>query len=99
LEDEQLMLEYAAGDLRSFERLFERWAPRLHAFFRRSSGSAVDADDLLQATFPEPFGPGDSCGASGVDGGVYGGRGVEKCSPQQVCNDETGQYEWKEVYE
>jgi DNA-directed RNA polymerase specialized sigma24 family protein len=58
LEDDQLMLEYAAGDLRSFERLFERWARRLHAFFRRSSGSAVDADDLLQATFPEPFSPG-----------------------------------------
>src|SRR6266478_1288884 len=51
LEDEQLMLEYAAGDLRAFELLFERWAPRLHAFFRRSLGSAVDADDLLQATF------------------------------------------------
>src|SRR6266478_3706354 len=51
LEDEQLMLEYAAGDLRAFELLFEQWAPRLHAFFRRSLGSAVDADDLLQATF------------------------------------------------
>lgn len=45
------MLDYAAGDLRAFELLFERWAPRLHAFFRRSLGSAVDADDLLQLTF------------------------------------------------
>jgi len=51
VEDEQLMLDYAAGDLRAFELLFERWAPRLHAFFRRSFGSAVDADDLLQLTF------------------------------------------------
>src|SRR2546423_15203840 len=45
------MLDCAAGDLRAFELLFERWAPRLHAFFRRSLGSAVDADDLLQLPF------------------------------------------------
>jgi RNA polymerase sigma factor (sigma-70 family) len=51
LEDEQLMLDYAAGDLRAFELLFQRWAPRLHAFFHRSLGNVVDADDLLQATF------------------------------------------------
>jgi RNA polymerase sigma-70 factor (ECF subfamily) len=51
LDDEQLMLDYAAGDLRAFELLFVRWAPRLHAFFRRSFGSRVDADDLLQLTF------------------------------------------------
>lgn len=51
MEDEQLMLDYAAGDLRAFELLFVRWAPRLHAFFRRSFGSSADADDLLQLTF------------------------------------------------
>ena len=51
MEDEQLMLDYAAGDLCAFELLFDRWAPRLHAFFRRSFGNASDADDLLQITF------------------------------------------------
>jgi RNA polymerase sigma factor (sigma-70 family) len=50
-EDRELMLEYAAGDLHSFDALFERWAPRLHAFFQRSFGCTADADDLLQRTF------------------------------------------------
>jgi RNA polymerase sigma-70 factor (ECF subfamily) len=50
-EDRELMLEYAAGDLHAFDALFERWAPRLHAFFHRSFGCAADADDLLQRTF------------------------------------------------
>jgi RNA polymerase sigma factor (sigma-70 family) len=51
LEDGNLMLDYAAGDLHAFDVLFERWAPRLHAFFRRSFTCAADADDLLQRTF------------------------------------------------
>jgi RNA polymerase sigma-70 factor (ECF subfamily) len=51
LDDDQLMLAYAAGDLQAFDVLFERWAPRLHAFFSRTLGSSADADDLLQLTF------------------------------------------------
>jgi len=51
VEDERLMLDYAAGDLHAFELLFRRWGPRLHAFFRRSFGNSSDADDLLQRTF------------------------------------------------
>jgi RNA polymerase sigma-70 factor (ECF subfamily) len=51
LEDGILMLDYAAGDLHAFDVLFGRWAPRLHAFFRRSFTCAADADDLLQRTF------------------------------------------------
>ncbi len=45
------MLDYAAGDLRAFELLFERWAPRLRAFFARTCGCRADLDDLLQLTF------------------------------------------------
>ncbi len=49
--DEALMAAYARGDRGSFEQLFARWAPRLHAFFERSFQCRADADDLLQATF------------------------------------------------
>lgn len=44
------MEAYVGGDAAAFRRLFERLAPSLHAFFRRSAGAAT-ADDLLQATF------------------------------------------------
>src|SRR5882672_10712353 len=49
--DEMLMAAYVAGDRRAFEKLFERLAPRLHGFFRRSFGAEATADDLLQITF------------------------------------------------
>lgn len=45
------MSAYVAGDARAFEALFERWAPRLHAFFSRAFRSGAVADDLLQTTF------------------------------------------------
>ncbi len=49
--DEELMSAYVAGDVRAFERLFARLAPRVHGFFMRSFRDATVADDLLQVTF------------------------------------------------
>jgi len=49
--DEALMAAYAVGDLRAFDRLFARLAPRVHGFFRRAFGDPGLADDLMQTTF------------------------------------------------
>jgi RNA polymerase sigma-70 factor, ECF subfamily len=49
--DEELMSAWVAGDARAFERLFARFAPRVHGFFLRSFRDPGVADDLLQATF------------------------------------------------
>lgn len=44
------MEAYVRGDAAAFERLFATLAPALRAFFRRSVGSAADAEDLMQTT-------------------------------------------------
>ncbi len=44
------MRAYIAGDTAAFTALFQRLAPGIHAFFRRSFDPAT-ADDLLQQTF------------------------------------------------
>lgn len=49
--DEELMAAYVRGDDRAFETLFERWAPRLSAFFARSLGRGGVSEDVLQITF------------------------------------------------
>ena len=49
--DEELMSAWVAGDRRSFDGLFARYAPRVHGFFLRSFRDASAADDLLQVTF------------------------------------------------
>src|SRR5262245_25793154 len=49
--DEALMAAYQQGDRRAFERLFDRLAPRVHAFFMRSFSNPATADDLLQVTW------------------------------------------------
>lgn len=49
--DEELMAAYVDGDARAFATLFDRFAPRLHAFFARTFRSRAIADDLLQTTF------------------------------------------------
>jgi RNA polymerase sigma factor (sigma-70 family) len=49
--DEELMSAYVSGEVRAFERLFARLAPRVHGFFLRSFRDAAVADDLLQVTF------------------------------------------------
>jgi RNA polymerase sigma-70 factor, ECF subfamily len=49
--EESLMAAYARGDKEAFTELFERLAPRVHAFFMRSFRSRALADDLMQTTF------------------------------------------------
>ncbi|MBC8069960.1 MAG: RNA polymerase sigma factor [Deltaproteobacteria bacterium] len=49
--DEALMLAYVAGDRSAFERLFERWSPRLRRTFARSGLREDEAGDLVQLTF------------------------------------------------
>ncbi len=51
MTDESLMAAYVQGDVRAFETLFVRLAPRLHGFFLRSLRDSAAADDLLQVTF------------------------------------------------
>jgi RNA polymerase sigma-70 factor (ECF subfamily) len=45
------MTRYAGGDAAAFDRLFARFASRVHAFFARSFRDAAVADELLQTTF------------------------------------------------
>ena len=49
--DEQLMLEYASGELAAFEELFSRYGKKLYNLFLRSLNKAEMAQDLLQETF------------------------------------------------
>jgi RNA polymerase sigma-70 factor (ECF subfamily) len=50
--DEQLMAAYAASsDARAFALLFERYGPRVYAFFARTFGKKDVAEDLVQSTF------------------------------------------------
>lgn len=50
--DEELMRRYAdRGDRAAFEALFRRFAPRLLAYFRRTTRSDTTAQDLTQQTF------------------------------------------------
>jgi RNA polymerase sigma factor (sigma-70 family) len=51
VSNEALMSDYIAGDELAFTRLFDRIAPRVHAFFLRSFGKPEVADDLTQQTF------------------------------------------------
>lgn len=46
-----LMTAYVQGDPLAFSKLFDRLAPRIHAFFMRSFRDSAIADDLLQTTF------------------------------------------------
>jgi len=50
--DEELMEAYRSrGDRVAFEILFQRFGPRLHGYFLRSTGSPEVAGDLVQQTF------------------------------------------------
>ena len=47
-EDEQWMLDYAAGDARAFERLYARHKGPVYRFVLRSVKSADEAEELFQ---------------------------------------------------
>ncbi|MDH5670536.1 MAG: sigma-70 family RNA polymerase sigma factor [Myxococcales bacterium] len=49
--DEALMLAYVGGDVRAFDRLFERYAPVILGIGRRHLRNEDDARELLQKTF------------------------------------------------
>ncbi len=49
--DEQLMLDYAGGDVQAFEELFRRHGQKLYNLFLRYCGDSHLAEDLLQECF------------------------------------------------
>lgn len=49
--DEQLMLEYAAGNSKAFEELFRRYGKKLYNLFLRFLNNTELAQDLLQECF------------------------------------------------
>ena len=51
LSDEQLMLEFKAGNAEVFEELFQRYRNPIYAFFRRRLNTANRAEDMTQETF------------------------------------------------
>lgn len=51
--DDQLLRAIADGDLEALGALFDRYAPEVRRYLLRISMSAVDVDDLVQATFLE----------------------------------------------
>lgn len=50
-DESALMAAYAAGDDRAFQGLFRALAPRLLAFFRRSTPDQALCEDMVQSTF------------------------------------------------
>lgn len=52
-DDEALMRGVAAGDRQSFERLYDRYSPRVFAFCLRSLGDRSEAEDLVVEIFWE----------------------------------------------
>ena len=51
LSDEQLMLEFKAGNTEAFAELFQRYRNPIYAFFRRRLNTANRAEDMTQETF------------------------------------------------
>ena len=49
--DEQLLRDYAAGEIAGFELLVRRHTPELHQFVLRFTGDSVAAEDVVQETF------------------------------------------------
>ena len=49
--DEELMLEYAAGNVEAFEELHRRYGKKIYNLFLRSLRSGEHAQDLLQECF------------------------------------------------
>jgi len=53
--DEQLLRDYLAGDMASFEVLIRRHSQELHQFLVRFTGNAVTAEDVVQETFLQVY--------------------------------------------
>lgn len=49
--DEQLMLDYAAGQAAAFETLYERYRAPLYRFILRQAGDAQTANDIYQGSW------------------------------------------------
>jgi len=49
--DEELMQEYAAGNVEAFDELFRRYGQKIYNLFLRSLGNAEISQDLLQECF------------------------------------------------
>ncbi|HLG53046.1 MAG TPA: RNA polymerase sigma factor [Steroidobacteraceae bacterium] len=54
--DAQLMLRYAAGDVRAFEELYERNRRPLWRFIKRLAGDAAATDDVFQECWSRVIG-------------------------------------------
>jgi RNA polymerase sigma-70 factor (ECF subfamily) len=50
-EEARLVAEAAKGDVRAFERLYRRHAPRVHGLCLRLTGNAATAEDCVQEAF------------------------------------------------
>ncbi len=53
--DEALIHRFKKGDVSAFEKLFERYADRIHSFSYRMCRHLEDAQDVLQETFLSAF--------------------------------------------
>lgn len=51
VNDDYLMLQFAQGNEKAMEILYQRWAPRILAFARRSLGDFHEAQDVAQESF------------------------------------------------
>ncbi|HEY3235167.1 MAG TPA: sigma-70 family RNA polymerase sigma factor, partial [Polyangiaceae bacterium] len=51
LDDEQLIQKVAGGDASAYRELVLRHGARLHHFALRVTGSAAEAEDVVQETF------------------------------------------------
>ena len=49
--DEQLMMEFKAGNTEAFDELFRRYRNPIYGFFRRRLNTADRAEDMTQETF------------------------------------------------
>jgi len=49
--DEALMARFCQGEAPAFDALFQRYAPAIHGYLGRLTGSPSSADDLVQLTF------------------------------------------------
>ncbi len=50
-DEERIVAAAAAGDVRAFEKLYRRHAPRVHGLCLRLTGNAATAEDCVQEAF------------------------------------------------